>query len=370
MRKVCLLVLALLLVAGFIIAQSTQAQFEAKGAEKLKGKTITVGLYCHTNMPPWKILQSAAIMRAKELSDKYGFKLILDIQAPPTHVDIIRQSNIIDDFIAKKVDMIVAIPVTTGSYDNLIKKISKAGIPMGLFITSQDPPVGFEDTVKWWLYNDDEVGGKMVGDFMAEILPNPAKICIMRGVYECLWDQGRFAGITAGIRKYSHIETLDVQTGDWDRDKGMKRAEEWIARYGDQLDGILCLNDEMAWGAYGAAKAAGLPKMTFSGWDGAVDFTRAVAEGVFPVSCDMHWMGYGIQLVDLMFETLKGNKVVPKRNLLRLTLIDKKFASELLTEVAETEAGKKPATWESFKLFNYRKKYGTDFNLGVEYRVK
>ena len=369
MRKVCLLVLALLLVAGFIIAQSTQAQFEAKGAEKLKGKTLTVGLYCHTNMPPWKILQSAAIMRAKELSDKYGFKLILDIQAPPTHVDIIRQSNIIDDFIAKKVDMIVAIPVTTGSYDNLIKKISKAGIPMGLFITSQDPPVGFEDTVKWWLYNDDEVGGKMVGDFMAEILPNPAKICIMRGVYECLWDQGRFAGITAGIRKYSHIETLDVQTGDWDRDKGMKRAEEWIARYGDELDGILCLNDEMAWGAYGAAKAAGL-KMTFSGWDGAVDFTRAVAEGVFPVSCDMHWMGYGIQMVDLMFETLKGNQVVPKRNLLRLTLIDKKFASELLTEVAETEAMKKPSTWESFKLFNYRKKYGTDFDLGVEYRVK
>jgi ABC-type sugar transport system substrate-binding protein len=263
--------------------------------------------------------------------------------------------------------------VTTGSYDNLIKKIAKAGIPMGLFITSQDPPVGNESTVKWWLYNDDEKGGRYVGDFIAPKLPNPAKVCIMRGVYECLWDQGRFAGITAGLRKYSYIETLDVTTGDWDREKGMKRAEEWIARYGDELNGILCLNDEMAWGVYGAAKAAGIKNLVITGWDGATDFTRAVADGTFPVSCDMHWMGYGIQIVDLIFETLKGNPVTPKRNLLKLTLIDKAYAPGLLVEASETESMKKPSTWDSFKLFNYRQKYGeTDVEkyLGVEYRVK
>lgn len=346
------------------------AALEAKGAEALKGKTFTVGLYCHTNQPPWKILQNAAIMRAKELSEKYGFTLNLDIQAPPTHTDIIRQSNIIDDFVSKKVDMIVAIPVTTGSFENLIRKAGDANIPMGLFITSQDPPEGYEKTVKWWLYNDDRIGGKMAGDYMANVLPKPAKVAILRGVYECLWDQDRYAGIEAGLRKHSDIEVLDVQAAGWDRDQGMQRTQEWIARYGEELDGVLSLNDEMAWGAYAAAQAAGLTKLRISGWDGARDFAEAVGEGQFDVSVDMHWMGFGVQLVDLMFETLKGNEVTPKRNLLRLSLIDKDYANKYLAEANTTLEMKKPDTWESYQLFNYRAVHGTDFNLGVDYRVK
>ncbi len=258
-------------------------QLEEYGADKVKGKTFHVGLYCHTNQPPWAILQNAARMRAKDLSNKYGFNLVLDIQAPPTHVDIIRQSNIIDDYIAKKVDMIVAIPVTTGSFENLIRKAGDAHIPMGLFITSQDPPVGYESTVKWWLYNDDEIGGRYIGDYMAKVLPKPSKVTILRGVYECLWDQGRYAGITAGLRPHPEIEVLDVQAAAWDREVGFKRTEEWIARYGKDLDGILSLNDEMAWGAYGAAQAAGL-KLHISGWDGARDAVQGVMDKVFEAS--------------------------------------------------------------------------------------
>ncbi len=84
----------------------------------------------------------------------------------------------------------------------------------------------------------------------------------------------------------------------------------------------------------------------------------------------MHWMGYGIELVDLMFETLKGNEVIPKRNLLRLSLIDAAYAPGLLTEASTVLDNKEPATWDEFKLFNYRAKYGTKFDLGVAYRVQ
>jgi len=61
-----------------------------------------IGIYCHTFQPPWLILQNAARMRAAEISEEHGVDLSVDIQAPPTHVDIIRQMNIIDDFMAKK----------------------------------------------------------------------------------------------------------------------------------------------------------------------------------------------------------------------------------------------------------------------------
>ncbi len=348
----------------------TPDELEAFGAENLKGKEFTVGLYCHTNMPPWKILQNAALLRAQELSEKYDFTLNIDIQAPPTHVDIIRQSNIIDDFIAKGVDMIVAIPVTTGSYEALVKRIGDAGIPMGAFITDQDPPEGYEDTLKWWLYNDDVNGGKAIAEYVAPLYPENAKATIMRGVYECHWDQGRYAGIIAGLREFPNIEILDVTAGEWDRDKGFTRAEEWIARYGDELDGIWLLNDEMAWGAQGAAEAAGI-ELILNGWDGATDFVEAVGEGRFPATVDMHWMGYGIQMVDLMFETLKGNEVNTKRNLLRLTLITQDNAQALLDEVDTVENQfDKPSTWNDYKLFNYRIMYGTELDTGVEYKVE
>ena len=53
------------------------------------------------------------------------------------------------------------------------------------------------------------------------------------------------------------VEQLDLQRGDWDRNKGQEIAQNDLAKFGDQIEVVFCNNDDMAIGALQAIQAAG-----------------------------------------------------------------------------------------------------------------
>ena len=53
------------------------------------------------------------------------------------------------------------------------------------------------------------------------------------------------------------VEQLDLQRGDWDRNKGQEICQNDLAKYGDQIEVVFCNNDDMAIGALQAIQAAG-----------------------------------------------------------------------------------------------------------------
>ena len=53
------------------------------------------------------------------------------------------------------------------------------------------------------------------------------------------------------------VEELDLQRGDWDRNKGQEIAANDLAKFGDQIEVVFCNNDDMAVGALQSIKAAG-----------------------------------------------------------------------------------------------------------------
>ena len=71
-------------------------------------------------------------------------------------------------------------------------------------------------------------------------------------------------------------------------------------------------------------------------------------------SVDMHWAEYGVQMVDLAWQTLQGKEVKPKRNILKTSLINKKYAKMLLKRTALVKNKQKPKDWDTFKLDYYR----------------
>jgi len=336
----------------------TPEQLEARGAENVKGKNFTIGIF-QAAFPPWDIYQAAGALRANELNKKYGVNIKLDVQAPADFTDLTKHTNIIDDFVAKKVDMMIVIPVSRGSFDNVFRKANENNIPLGVFITMQAPPEGAY--AEWWLYVEDIEGGRSMSRQMAEALKKKngdyvGNVTICYGVYENSWEQAIVQGMREGLSEYPGIVLVDQQSGEWVRDKAMLRAEEWIARYGKDLDGVLTTNDEMGIGVYSALTAAGIEKDVFvTGWDGTDEGNRYVSEGKFLAGCDLHWMALGMQVIDLAFEVIKGNKIEPIRNSIIPTVIDSKDYADLLNkEVTTVLAGQKPDTWEKFKLFNYK----------------
>ncbi|MCI6306396.1 MAG: substrate-binding domain-containing protein, partial [Subdoligranulum sp.] len=57
----------------------------------------------------------------------------------------------------------------------------------------------------------------------------------------------------AGVK----VEQLDLQRGDWDRNKGQEIAQTDLAKFGDDIEVVFCNNDDMAIGALQAIQAAG-----------------------------------------------------------------------------------------------------------------
>ena len=53
------------------------------------------------------------------------------------------------------------------------------------------------------------------------------------------------------------VEELDLQRGDWDRNKGQEIAQNDLAKFGDEIEVVFCNNDDMAIGALQAIQAAG-----------------------------------------------------------------------------------------------------------------
>ena len=53
------------------------------------------------------------------------------------------------------------------------------------------------------------------------------------------------------------VEKLDLQRGDWDRNKGQEICQNDLAKFGDQIEVVFCNNDDMAIGALQAIQAAG-----------------------------------------------------------------------------------------------------------------
>jgi ribose transport system substrate-binding protein len=71
-----------------------------------------------------------------------------------------------------------------------------------------------------------------------------------------------------------------VEVGNWEETKAQSITRAWIARFGNQLNGIMASNDGMAHGAVAALKAQGLNgKIFVTGADGSLDGLNGVKSG-------------------------------------------------------------------------------------------
>ena len=179
--------------------------------------------------------------------------------------DQAKQNEQINTFITQGVDALIINPVMTSAADQIISTVKDADVPTVLI--NREPTadqmsaydklvyVGCDaaqsGTFQGELILDTENGGDINGD----------------GKVSYIMIQGDPENIDAQLRtEYSvkalkdagvEVEELDLQRGDWDRNKGQEIAQNDLAKYGDQIEVVFCNNDDMAIGALQAIQAAG-----------------------------------------------------------------------------------------------------------------
>ena len=145
------------------------------------------------------------------------------------------------------------------------------------------------DVVSTWVCSEYDLG-YLVSKTAAEQLPENANIVILRGVegysgsvlrgqgfHDALEEAGR-DDVTILAEKYQKFQKADAMTC----------MEDWITAYGDEIDGVISENDDMALGAIEALRGAGMvankDHVLVYGIDGLYQGCKGIKEGTIQAS--------------------------------------------------------------------------------------
>ncbi len=214
-------------------------------------------------------------------------------RAPASHIAFGDQVKIIEDFITMKVDVIAISPIEVEVVIPAILKANKAGIPV-IIVNLLEPIAGVEVASYIGFDNGeaamvsaytvlDYFGGpgvlgtgrkvevepgeyldlKWWQDLYATVTPEEkaaikATGTIIEGIAGGFFSKARLIGFHNVIDEYPGIKIVGLLAADWNREKGIKAAEDFLtANPRGTLDFMWAASNEMGMGAMLAVEAAG-----------------------------------------------------------------------------------------------------------------
>jgi len=258
-------------------------------------------------------------------ANAHGFQVQVISQSPATHVAFADQVAIIEDYIQRKVDVIVISPIEVEVIKPVLKKANEAGIPVvivnllepieGVEVASY---IGFDNTVaaevtayalldyfggpgvlgtgekvevKSDEYLDIEFWRNLYSGLSAEEKAQiKARGAIIEGVAGGFFSQARLNGFHNVVDQYPGIEIVGAPcAADWNREKGIKCTEDFLQANPTNLDFIWAASNEMGLGAMLASEAVDRLELATEATEGPVVGDEKVAvftNDVTPESVD------------------------------------------------------------------------------------
>jgi ribose transport system substrate-binding protein len=222
----------------------------------------------------------------------HGIPVTIIDRAPASHIAFGDQVAIIEDFIQMKVDVIAISPIEVEVVIPALLKANKAGIPV-IIVNLLEPIagvkvasyIGFDNgeaaSVSAYALLDYFGGPGVLGtgrkvavvpgtyldlkwwqDLYATVTPDEkaaikATGAIIEGIAGGFFSQARLIGFHQVIDQYPGIKIVGTLAADWNREKGIKAAEDFLtANPKGKLDFIWAASNEMGLGAMLATEAA------------------------------------------------------------------------------------------------------------------
>lgn len=169
------------------------------------------------------------------------------------------QIRAIRTFIQQEVDYIVLAPVMETGWDTVLREAKDAGIPVVIV----DRKVDVEDDSLFTCFvgSDFELEGLKMSEWLNSfsiskgIAPEDIHIVNIQGNIGASAQIGRTRGLEQGAAKYGW-DLLDQVSGEFTQAKGKEVMEAFLKKY-DNINVVYCENDNEAFGAMEAIRAAG-----------------------------------------------------------------------------------------------------------------
>ncbi len=234
-----------------LLAVSMLAGLSAVNVMAADDDTITVGFSQVGAESDWRTANTESMKST--FSEDNGYELIFDDAQQKQE----NQLTAIRNFIQQEVDYIVLAPVTETGWDTVLQEAKDAGIPVIIV----DRMVDVSDDSLYESY----VGGNFLleGQKAAEWLKAYAdakgitelNIAHIQGTIGASAQIGRTQGLEEAAEKYGW-NIVAQQTGEFTQAKGQEVMESMLKQH-DNINVVYCENDNEAFGAIDAIKAAG-----------------------------------------------------------------------------------------------------------------
>jgi len=224
-------------------------------------------------------------------ANKHGFDILVITRAPASHTAFADQVAIIEDYITRKVDVIVVSPIEVEVIKPVIKKANEQGIPV-IVVNLLEPIEGVE--VASYIGFDNTIAAEVTAYSLLDYFGGPgvlgtgekvevkpdeyldidfwrnlysglsaeekaqiqARGAIIEGVAGGFFSQARLNGFHNVVDQYPGIEIVGAPcAADWNREKGIKCTEDFLQANPTNLDFIWAASNEMGLGAVLASEA-------------------------------------------------------------------------------------------------------------------
>jgi ribose transport system substrate-binding protein len=154
-----------------------------------------------------------------------------------------KQIQIIYDLIAQEYDGIIFQPYNSATTAAAVADAEKAGIPVVCInIDAETPHAGL-------VAMTDYEAGYAIGEEIAESLGGSGNVVVIQAKPGATRGENLEEGFQASMANHPDIKILDEQTAEWNMEKANTVMQDYLNKYGDQIDAVFCHNDQMAEGA-------------------------------------------------------------------------------------------------------------------------
>lgn len=189
-------------------------------------------------------------------TEENGYKLLFSDGQQKTE----NQIRAIRYFIQQGVDYIVLAPNVETGWETVLTEAKEAGIPV--ILSDRQIDVSDESLYVCWVGGNFVKEGEDAGKWLAEYLDKQGRsdetinIVTLQGTIGSSAQVGRTKGFATVMEEHPNWKMLDMQSGEFTQSKGQEVMEYFLATY-DDIDVVIAENDNMAFGAIDAIKAAG-----------------------------------------------------------------------------------------------------------------
>lgn len=252
-----------------------------------------------------------SVARSREGAEAKAAELGIKIVTLDSAGDVQKEADNALNLLSQQVDGIIIEPNDMAAFVPIAQQIKDAGIPLIVFC--QEFEEQYQDLRICYVGCKDYDCGVFAGEEAIRCLGEEGgNVVIVNGQVGSTPQIQRGKGFRDALEGHDNIVILEEQCSPWDRAKAVEIMEDFITRYGEDIDLVYAMDDNLAIGAVEALRSAGLSgKIPVIGYNGMSDAFELIKSGeMYSTLIQPLYWGGGVA-VQAMYDYLTGKEIEP-----------------------------------------------------------